>query len=151
LRPRGFTLIEVMLVVALIGVLATLAIPNFVRMAARAQKAELFTVLGKVEQSFRTNFETTGVYGPPMDSAWNPPLPAGPTATWNPALAGWSDVAFPPEGALHLRYHYNISADGKTLTLSAQGSFSGISNWTYTQTFANGAAPNDPVELPVKL
>jgi prepilin-type N-terminal cleavage/methylation domain-containing protein len=148
---RGFTLIEIMLVVAIIGILSTLAIPAFQRMSARAQKAELHNVLGKVELVFRNNYQNTGVYGPPTTSAWNPAGPPGPFAAWDPTLAGWRDFPFPPDGGLHLRYQYVISPDGKTLTLNAMGNFVGIPGWTYTQTFSNGDAPADPVELPVKL
>jgi prepilin-type N-terminal cleavage/methylation domain-containing protein len=39
MRNRGFTLIELMIVVVIIGVLATIAIPNFVRMKVNAQEA----------------------------------------------------------------------------------------------------------------
>ncbi|HVG62880.1 MAG TPA: prepilin-type N-terminal cleavage/methylation domain-containing protein [Hyalangium sp.] len=53
-QHRGFTLIELMIVVSIIGVLASIAIPSLLRMQARARQAEVGTNLKSFYTSMRT-------------------------------------------------------------------------------------------------
>jgi type IV pilus assembly protein PilA len=48
---QGFTLIELMIVVAIIGILAAIAIPNFLAYQARAKQSEAKTNLGGIYTS----------------------------------------------------------------------------------------------------
>ncbi len=66
---QGFTLIELMIVVAIIGILAAIAIPNFLRYQAQARQAEARTNLSGIfvsetsyygEQSRYGSFQETG-------------------------------------------------------------------------------------------
>jgi type IV pilus assembly protein PilA len=66
LRKRAFSLVELMIVVAIIGVLSTLAIQGVRRYLANAKSAEARNALGSmarnaVDQYEKEKFDTTGV------------------------------------------------------------------------------------------
>ena len=60
-REKGFTLIELMIVVAILGILAAIAIPNFMRFQAKSKQSEAKTNLGAVgttAEAWRTERDT---------------------------------------------------------------------------------------------
>jgi type IV pilus assembly protein PilA len=59
---KGFTLIELMIVVAIIGILAAVAIPAYGDYTARAQAAEAFTLLDGVKTPLTELYTTQGIF-----------------------------------------------------------------------------------------
>jgi len=60
---KGFTLIELMIVVAIIGILAAIAIPDFLKFQAKAKQSEARTNLGAIFTTQVAYFGEKNTYG----------------------------------------------------------------------------------------
>ena len=116
-KAKGFTLIELMIVVAIIGILAAIAIPNFLRYQLRSKFSELRTnveAIRKSQESLRQGERPlcvtaiTGVYttlaATPTGAVGSQKIP------WVPAdYAAAGSIDWNVEGATYGQYSAGIS------------------------------------------
>ena len=61
-HTRGFTLIELMIVVAIIAFLSMVAIPSFMRFLSKAKRAEAYMNLGSIYVAQKAHWAEKGSY-----------------------------------------------------------------------------------------
>src|SRR5205085_1819888 len=58
LRPaRGFTMVELMIVVGVMGIIASIAIPNYQKLTARSRRTEMLDVVSKFRLYFKNIYD----------------------------------------------------------------------------------------------
>jgi type IV pilus assembly protein PilE len=65
MKTKGFTLIELMIVIAIVAILAIIAIPSFQEQVAKSRRAEAMRGLGDLQlrqERWRSNHTTYGTY-----------------------------------------------------------------------------------------
>jgi len=134
-KEQGFTLIEMMIVVAIVGILAAISVPSYQAYMQRSRTSEAVTFLSEIRQrqeAYRAEFGQycsasaaagTGITG----GTWNPAaLPAGGERIVWGNTAGWTQLGAAPDGPSYFQYRTTAGPPG---TNPGVPSFPGTDFW----------------------
>lgn len=115
---RGFTLVEVMIVVAILGVLAAIAYPNYQRYVIKSKRTDMMSELHNVAAEIQSRKLVQGSYSNALVTGLGGDFPKQGDALYtisftpNPLTSEWRIIATPKSGS-------QMSNDG-TLSLNYQ-------------------------------
>lgn len=122
---RGFTIIELMIVVAIIGVLAAIAIPAYQRYTIRAQVAEGLSLFSPFKSAIAEYRDDNGSF-PPNNTAAGLGLPGDYAGNYVSAISINDDVV-----SILFGNDANAAINGRILTITAVATLGSVS-WNCT-------------------
>jgi len=149
---HGFTLLELMVVTAIIGILASIAIPAFTNYQNRSRRSEALANVASIVKNEKGYYGEYSAYTPAVS------MPGGGLSTakraWTPAAdVAFQTVGFRPEG--EVVYDYEVNVDPAVcpgldcFTATAYGDVDGdtqVGMVMYVQPDALGAAATSMLE-----
>lgn len=120
LRSPGFTLIELLIGIAIVGILATLAIPTFKSYVYKGRVTEAVTILNEIktrQEAYRSrfgNYAAVSGNGEWSAATYTPEEVPGVQAVAWPSGAGWEELGLSAPGNVRFRYATVAGQPGST-------------------------------------
>ncbi len=118
MKARGFTLIELVLVISVIGILTVLAVPGYQAIVFRARAAEARMMLSAIANAELAYYRDHGQYLAAAPSTSTGGVPKAPVA-FDTSRPSWKQLGVRAEGLV--RYRYSVVLAAGTFKAVAEG------------------------------
>ncbi|MCB0384206.1 MAG: prepilin-type N-terminal cleavage/methylation domain-containing protein [Bdellovibrionales bacterium] len=118
-NAKGFSLIELMIVVAIIGILAAIAVPSFQRFQAKARQSEAKTLLSGLYTGQKTYKMEWGIY-----------------------FSDFRNIGFDPNGNLRFRVGFSAAGVNNVVGYQGPGAAAGAAGVQFNSQVYCGASPS---------
>jgi type IV pilus assembly protein PilA len=135
----GFTLIELMIVVAIIGLLSSVAIPNYKRFQLKSKSSEAKVNLAAIRTAEEAYFSEYGTY---VETDPEPAsVPGTGKAYFDITATGYETLGWRPEGKVFFSYGVGVSPDATGFSADAGADIDGDKvnqYWVYARAAQDG-------------
>jgi len=125
-KSEGFSLVELMIVVAIMAILAAIAIPSYLNFQMKARESEARTNLAAIktcEESYKAEtdqYRTCAVHPAAVPSATS--------TAWGTGNADFTAIGFNPSGSVRYQYSVPTATAGTAFQGQAEGNLDGDAN-----------------------
>lgn len=119
-KSEGFSLVELMIVVAIMAILAAIAIPTYLNFQMKARESEARTNLAAIktcEESYKAESDVYVVCDAHPAAA--AAFPGSKPVDWTPDGANFDLIGFNPSGGVRYQYAVAAGTNGITTSFSA--------------------------------
>ncbi len=120
---KGFTLVEVLIVVVIIAILASLIVPRMLMQTDKAKAAEAIQMVGVIKRAAEMYYDFHGSYSPTGSDFWADAIP------WDPAQNTpdeWAQLGLQLPAGKTWEYSYQTDGSSYNIFANGEGSFNDL-------------------------